>query len=156
MMGIVIAIFSVVAIDFFSDRDPYHFGSFSRSFFTMFQAPGPRPPRPTRSHPPQPPARPPSYPPTQTHSLPHPRLPVATPSHTHTLTQSTGLIEPPSHPPPTDWVLAYTHHAAFQVCTGDAWASDIARWEIDRGILDEEKEECSACFDAIVKETNCR
>ncbi len=37
MMGIVIAIFAVVAIDLFADRDPHHFGSFSRSYFTLFQ-----------------------------------------------------------------------------------------------------------------------
>ena len=38
IMGIVMAAFAVVAVDFFADRDPYNFGSFSRAYFSMFQA----------------------------------------------------------------------------------------------------------------------
>ena len=36
-MGIVMAIFAVLAFDLYAARDPYNFGSFSRSFFSMFQ-----------------------------------------------------------------------------------------------------------------------
>ena len=38
IMGIVVAIFAVVAFDLFAGADPYNFGSFSRSYFSMFQA----------------------------------------------------------------------------------------------------------------------
>ena len=37
-MGIIMAIFAVLAFDLFGDRDFDNFGSFSRSYFTMFQA----------------------------------------------------------------------------------------------------------------------
>ena len=37
IMAIVIAIFSVVAFDLFGTTDTYNFGSFSRSYFSMFQ-----------------------------------------------------------------------------------------------------------------------
>jgi hypothetical protein len=36
-MAIVMAIFAVVAFDLFGDADPINFGSFSRSYFSMFQ-----------------------------------------------------------------------------------------------------------------------
>ena len=39
ILGIVMAIFAVVAFDLFADRDDLNFGSFSRAYFTMFQAP---------------------------------------------------------------------------------------------------------------------
>ena len=42
IMAIVMAIFSVVAFDLFSATDPYNFGTFSRSYFSMFQARYPR------------------------------------------------------------------------------------------------------------------
>ena len=38
IMAIVVAIFAVVAFDLFADLDPIDFGSFSRAYFTMFQA----------------------------------------------------------------------------------------------------------------------
>ena len=38
ILAIIMAIFSVVAFDLFSSRDTYNFGSFSRSYFSMFQA----------------------------------------------------------------------------------------------------------------------
>jgi hypothetical protein len=37
IMGIVMAIFSVLAFVLFADRDPYNFGTFSKAYFTMFQ-----------------------------------------------------------------------------------------------------------------------
>ena len=37
ILGIVMAIFAVVAFDLFADRDDLNFGSFSRAYFTMFQ-----------------------------------------------------------------------------------------------------------------------
>jgi hypothetical protein len=37
IMGIVMAIFSVLAFVLFADRDPINFGSFSKAYFTMFQ-----------------------------------------------------------------------------------------------------------------------
>ena len=46
ILGIVMAIFAVVAFDLFADRDGSfsraNFGTFSRAYFTMFQAPGAR------------------------------------------------------------------------------------------------------------------
>jgi hypothetical protein len=37
ILGIVMAIFAVLAFDLYAARDPYNFGSFSRAYFTMFQ-----------------------------------------------------------------------------------------------------------------------
>ena len=37
ILGIVMAAFAILAVDFFADRDDYNFGSFSRAYFTMFQ-----------------------------------------------------------------------------------------------------------------------
>jgi hypothetical protein len=37
ILGIVMAIFAVLARDLYAARDPYNFGSFSRAYFTMFQ-----------------------------------------------------------------------------------------------------------------------
>jgi hypothetical protein len=37
IMGIVTAMFAVLAFDLFADRDPYNFGTFSKAYFTMFQ-----------------------------------------------------------------------------------------------------------------------
>ena len=36
ILGIVMAIFAILAFDLYSDRDPYNFGSFSRAYFAMF------------------------------------------------------------------------------------------------------------------------
>ena len=38
IMGIVMSIFAVLANDLYGEVDAYNFGSFSRSFFSMFQA----------------------------------------------------------------------------------------------------------------------
>ena len=37
IMGIVMAIFAVLACDFYGERDHYNFGSFTRAYFLMFQ-----------------------------------------------------------------------------------------------------------------------
>ena len=38
IMGIVMAIFAVLACDFYGKRDFYNFGTFTRAYFSMFQA----------------------------------------------------------------------------------------------------------------------
>ncbi len=37
ILGIVMAVFAMLSCSVFGNVDPYHFGSFSRSYFTMFQ-----------------------------------------------------------------------------------------------------------------------
>ncbi len=39
IMGIVMAIFAVLACDFYGKRDHSNFGSFTRAYFSMFQVP---------------------------------------------------------------------------------------------------------------------
>jgi hypothetical protein len=37
ILGIVMAVYAMLGCTVFATADPYHFGSFSRSYFTMFQ-----------------------------------------------------------------------------------------------------------------------
>ena len=41
IMGIVMAIFAVLACDFYGKRDFYNFGTFTRAYFSMFQVVAP-------------------------------------------------------------------------------------------------------------------
>ena len=38
ILGLVMAVFAMLGCTLFADVDPYNFGSFSRSYFSMFQA----------------------------------------------------------------------------------------------------------------------